>query len=579
MSVEKNATSDFSYKPPHWEYTDVSSYDEINHATEAQKQFYAYFKNQVANGNHVDIQGNTNYAFILCFDFLNEYQNHRDIKLLEKQFKLLGEICPKIKIYLFLSLQSELRKRSYVYSVDKLKDLEELTYQFKHGYLDYNPNLYKLGNQYKDKLGLNKQEICWLNKFYNPSNVFTSIEGCCVAVINIYLAVFNELNTQLSDVGSNIEKELDKIFDEVCEIEELTFNVYYGNKKPFWAVEKFQESFFLTFHKTIENLIREKYGHKRKLRFENYSSYTKSTQYIDEAIGNKIQEIITEKIQEVNEPNLETQIELNTQNVNRWKIGFDELIAAFEKDKIGNFTDGVMHLEETNQKNPNIKNIFYQASKFISEYDKVQSLKCYAKYIYYDLKSKKFDNKKLTKTVQKSLFNTEKQINDFKKIIADLIETKDIQTALEKISKIYIPKRKRIQLNRSVIKEVEQKHEGTVELLNEYLDDKKEKTETDEKTEEAKMAIIPSEKNNSVFISQINMGRVQEELVKIIIKNSFEIHQEEVDRYAAANGMFKNQLIDSINRACEEHLNGEVLIEEDDEKYTIEESFYKEIIK
>ena len=568
-------------EPPFWEHTYIYSYDEIIHATKGQKKYYYYFKYKVLNNEFVDIQGHTNYAFILYFDLLNEYENHRDIKLLEEQFKLLGQICPKTKSYSLHSLQDELRKRSDSNSLKKLKDLEEPSYQLEYGYSDSNPDLIiKLGNQYKDKLGLDKQEIRWLNKFYNPSNVFTSIEGCCLAVINIYLAVLHKLNFQLSDIGSSIDKELEKIFDKVCEIENLTFSDYYKGEKPYWAVGRFQESFFITFYKTIENLIREKYGHKRKLNFENYHSYTKSTQYIDEIIGNQIQDIITEKVQEVSEPDLETQIALNTQNVNRWRIELDELIVAFKKEDISSFIDGVIQLEETNQKNPNIENIFYQASKLISKYDKNQSLKYYAKYIYYDLKSKKFDNKELPKIVQKSLFKTEEQIKDFKEIIGYLIATRDIQTALEKISKIYITKRKRIQLDRSEIQEVEQKHEGTVELLNEYLVDDKENpvSEIDDKSEEdIEIAIIPSKKNNSVFISEISIEQVQEELVKMIINNSFKIHQDEVDKFATVNGLFKHQLIESINESCENHLDGEALIEEEDENYVIEESYYKEI--
>jgi hypothetical protein len=75
------------------------------------------------------------------------------------------------------------------------------------------------------------------------------------------------------------------------------------------------------------------------------------------------------------------------------------------------------------------------------------------------------------------------------------------------------------------------------------------------------------------------MHQVQEDLVKMIVNNSYEIQQDVVDKYATENGMFKNQLIDSINKACEEHLDNEALIEEDDENYIIEESYYKEIIK
>lgn len=583
LSVEKNIGSNSSFQePPYWSHSYVYSYDELRYANKEQKKFYFYFKNRVLAGEFVDIKGNTNYAFILYFDLLNEYQSHRDIKLLDEQFKLLAEICPKTRSYSFRSLQDELRKRNDSYSVDKLKDLEEPNYLFENGYTDYNPDLYKLGNQYKEKLGLTKQEINWLNKFYNPSNVFTSIEGCSLAVINIYLAVFNELNLQLKDIDSSIDNEMDKIFEKVCDIEKLKFNSYNAEYEKRWATGRFHESFFITFYKTIENLVREKYGHKRKLTFENYYPYSKSTQYIDEIIGNKIQNIIIEKIQGLNEPDLDTQIALNIQNVNRWKIEFDILTNDFKKEEQEKFIDAIITLEETNQKNPNIENIFYDGSKFIAKYDKAQALKYYAKYIYYDLKSVKFDNKEFSKTVQKSLFKSEEQINDFKEIIAELIATKDIQTALEKISKIYVPKRKKIQLDRSEIDEVEQKHEGTVELLNEYLKDEKEKHESeivDNSDDNTEITIISSKESNSLFISEISMGQVQEELVKMIINNSFEIHQAEVDKFATANGMFKNQLIDSINEACEEFLDGEALIEEEDENYRIEESYYKEIAK
>jgi hypothetical protein len=583
LSVEKNIESNSSFQvPPNWSHSYVYSYDELRHANKEQRKFYFYFKDKVLAGEYVDIKGNTNYAFILYFDLLNEYQSHQDIKLLDEQFKLLAEICPKTRSYSFRSLQDELRKRNDSYSVDKLKDLEEPNYLFENGFTDYNPDLYKLGNLYKEKLGLNKQEINWLNKFYNPSNVFTSIEGCCLAVINVYLAVFNELNLQLKDIDSSIGNEMDKIFEKVCEIENLQFNSYNVESEKRWATGRLHEGFFITFYKTIENLVREKYGHKRKLTFENYYPYSKTTQYIDEVIGNKIQTIINEKIQGLNEPDLETKIALNTLNVNRWKIEFDILTNDFKKEEQEKFIDAIITLEETNQKNSNIENIFFDASKFIAKYDKVQALKYYAKYIYYDLKSEKFDNKEFSKTVQKSLFKSEEQINDFKEIIDSLTSTKDIQTALEKISKIYAPKRKKIRLDLSEIEEVEQKHEDTVELLNEYLKDEKAKHETrivDNSDDNTEITIVSSKENNSIFISEISIGQVQEELVKMIINNSFKIHQAEVDKFATANGMFKNQLIDSINEACEEYLDGEALIQEEDENYIIEESYYKEITK
>lgn len=576
---EKNSSKESSIEPPYWGHSYIYSYDEIKYATKAQKKYYFFLKNKVFNGEFVDIQGNSNYAFILYFDFLNEYQSHRNIELLDKQFRLINKICPKTKNFTLRSLEEELKKNNSHF-IDKSEDLKELSYQYE--YSDYNSDLYKLGNQYKDKLGLTKKEVSWLNKFYNPSNVFISIEGCCRAVIEIYLNVFNELESKLLKQNSSIEEELEKLFNEVVKIENLTFNEYNKEYEISWAVGRFQESFFITFFKTIENLVREKYGHKRKLLFENYYPYLKSAPFIDDFIGEEIQTIIMDKISGLESPDLDTQITLNTQNVNRWKSEFEVLKSNYKKEEHGKFTDALLVLEDTNQKNPNIENIFYDASKFVAKYHKVQALKYYAKYIYYNLKSNKFDNKELTKTAQKSLFKTDEQINDFNKIIDELIETRDIRRALDNISKIYVPKRKAIQLDRYEIQEVQLKHQGTVELLNTYLVDETGKSEVEIKESLRQNIEIEknySNKNNSIFKSEIQMEKIQEELVKMIVNNSYEIEQHVVDKFATENGIFKNQLIDSINEACEELLDGEPLIEEEDENYVIEESYYNEITK
>lgn len=580
LTIEQPITpTETPTEPPYWGHTYVYSYDEINHVTKAQKKYYSYFKNKVLNNEFVDIQGYTNYAFILYFDFLNEYENHRDIKLLEEQFKLLGQICPKTKSYSLHSLQDELRKRSDSYSVDKLKDLEEPSYQFEYGYSDYNPDLYKLGNQYKDKLGLDKQEIRWLNKFYNPSNVFTSIEGCCIAIIKQYIIILKELNKQLKKKETTLAKEVTYFKEKLRSIYTDRYNSEWGYYDTSYISNRAESEVYLTIFKRIENSVRDSFGHKRKVSVDFPYADKIISEEFEIRLGDFLNELISAFKGDIEKPDIGTQIELNAQNVNRWKIDFNRLKDSFKKEDKSKFIDGIINLEETNQKNPNIENILYEASKFIANYDNVQSLKYYAKYIYYDLKSKKFDNKELAKTVQKSLFKTDEQINDFKKIIAELIETSDVQKSLDEIAKIYIPKRKKIKLDKSVIKEVEQKHDGTVKLLSEYLETEIEETiQPNSENKEIEISVVPANTNNSIFISEISIGKIQEELITKIVSNSFEIHQNEVDKFATENGFFKNQLIDSINEACAEYLEGEALIEEDDENYVIEESYYKEIV-
>ncbi|HEX8608645.1 MAG TPA: hypothetical protein VF679_08410, partial [Pedobacter sp.] len=49
-------------------------------------------------------------------------------------------------------------------------------------YPEYDPHQYSLGKKYKKKLNLAPQEVKWLNKFWNHSNVFNAIEGCEIEI-------------------------------------------------------------------------------------------------------------------------------------------------------------------------------------------------------------------------------------------------------------------------------------------------------------------------------------------------------------------------------------------------------------
>lgn len=577
LSVEHSAPLESNYiQPPYWSHSYIYSYDVINYATAEQKKYYSYFKKKVLKGEFVNIQGYTNYAFILYFDLLKEYESHKDIKVLEEQFRLLGQICPRTRSYSLMSLQDLLTNRTDSYSIDKLRNLQEPSYQFEQGFSEYDPDAFKLGKKYKEILGLSKQEIAWLNKFWNPSNVFISIEGCCIATIKQYLLILKNLNKKLKLQNTSISQEVDHFKEKIFEIKEIA-DSYGGYYDKSYLRQRVESEIYLTIFKRVENSVRESYGHKRKVGSNPYYEFEGE---FETRIGNYVNELVNKYQKEIILPDIETQIELNAQNVNRWKNDLSKLKDSFQEGEISKFLEGMDELEEANKKNPNIENIFFEASKIIAPYDKVQSLKYYAKYIYYDLKSVSFDNKELAKTVQKSLFKNQDQFNDFKIIVSELIKTSDIKKALDEIEKIFIPKRKKIQLDKLKIKEAEQKLDGTVELLNEYLETDQEDYSEDKSfnnTEGTEIEVIAPASVESMFVNGIRMSKVQEELVKMIIANSFKIRHNEVDKFAINNGMFKNQLIDSINDACAEFLDGESLIEENDETYVIEESFFKEL--
>ncbi len=72
---------------PYWGHQYVHSYSEINSATSQQRVFYKTFKFNFLNGIYTDLDSNNNYAFILLFDLLNEFENHKNTIRLERELK------------------------------------------------------------------------------------------------------------------------------------------------------------------------------------------------------------------------------------------------------------------------------------------------------------------------------------------------------------------------------------------------------------------------------------------------------------------------------------------------------------
>jgi len=574
----------FTGEVPFWNQFYVYSYDDIDRASKIQKQFYFHFRSKTIKGERVDIRGNTNYAFILYFDFLKEYENDQNIQVLEERLKLLGTCCPKTRSYSLTSLVNILHGRNDNYSKTRLELLKDPYSQFELGFADYDPSLLKLGRKYKDKLNLNVQQVEWLNKFYNPTNVFNSIEGCCTAIILNYLEVLSVLENKIFSSGQTFQEEVtflkNLVKNEVSPYQQFhDFN---------YMSQRVEEEIYLTIFKRVENSVRESYGHTRKISdgfpyFENNLAIE-----FEERIGSILNLIVEEVKHSIKKPDLPTQIELNSNNVNRWKEEMKGISSLLSKRNLEGFIKGTDDLEISNQKNPNIENIFYEASKLMAKYDKPKALEYYLKYIHYDLNSNKIHNKQLTKSVQKSLFPTEEQLHTFQNIIQELVDSKNLETALGKVSNFYTPKRRKIYLDKNEIEETKKKHSKTVDLLSGYLENTTipntieniTQFEREEDEEEIDLQLKnPGNSGASLYLEELNLNAVQEELINEIIKNSFSLKQESAERIATKNGLLKNQLIDGINEICFGSLDGEVLIEEDEEDYIIEKSFYEVIIK
>lgn len=557
---------------PQWpiQYEYEYKYAEINNASIKQKEFYRIFKNSFLNGIYYDLVGNTYYAFILLNDLETEYYNHKNLSTLESQFNILGKCYPKTKSYAdsFLSKRRE----------------KENTLEFKNTNVYSNDNYYdeywKLGNKYKDKLNLNEEEAKLLNAIYNPNNAFFNIEYCSLEILKLYMALISALKDKYIHEKTTIDEQFLAVADIIARKE---FRYRNGSENYKYCIQSRTNDFYTNILKYCENEVRELYDHKRKLNTDHYYTNAEAKIEFESKILSKATELLPILISKIPPPDTNTEIELNTVNTSRWRIKFEELIANYN-DKPQEFVDSIIALGKLNKKNPSVENIFFEASKFIAKYDKEASLCLYIYYLYHDLKSTSFNNKQHTKTIQKSLFKTNEQLHDFEKIVSELINDKDLNKALKQIPEIYKIKRKKIQFNNATIKDTIEQHSVTVDLLNEYLrDDFEDENNTikskEISSEEIQIEITQKneEDHQSSFISELTFTAIHTTTLELFAKSNFSVPQNELEVFAKSKGVFKNQLIESINDTCYEFLD-DLLIEEEDDYYTINTDYFQRIL-
>jgi hypothetical protein len=555
---------------PEWKNQYVYCFTDINQATDAQREFYCSFKENFLSGNYIDLYRNTNYAFILMNDFKIEYEKDKNLAKLEGQLKILGECYPDTITFgnLIFKQKKEQVNTSSTNSIN----------------ISYNNNYYedywKLGNKYRDKLNLNEEEVKLLNTIYTPNNTFFNIEYCGLEILKLYMALISALKDKYIQEDKTLEQEFLAVADIVARKQYRYRN---GSQNYTYCIETAPTEFCSYIFKYCENEVRELYGHKRKLNTDHYYTNAEAKIEFESKILSKATELLPILISKIPPPDTNTEIELNTINTSRWRIKFEELIANYN-DKQQEFVDSIIALGKLNKKNPSVENIFFEASKFIAKYDKEASLCLYIYYLYHDLKSTSFNNKQHTKTIQKSLFKTNEQLHDFEKIVSELINDKDLNKALKQIPEIYKIKRKKIQFNNATIKETIEQHSVTVDLLNEYLrDDFEDENNTikskEISSEEIQIEITQKneEDHQSSFISELTFTAIHTTTLELFEKSNFSISQNELEVFAKSRGVFKNQLIESINDTCYEFLD-DLLIEEEDDYYTINTDYFQRIL-
>lgn len=469
-----------------------------------------------------------------------------------------------------------------------IKPIEESTERrFEN---NYNYDDYLLGKRYKDKMGLSKAQVALVNKLTGVSNVFTEVEGCCIETITLFLSCVKKLKATLTKKGSDLKIEIENLSDNARRINKETkdgewlFQDYYGQNH---VNDYFEKQVYYTIFKRAENLIREKWHHKRKVSSDFIQYFKGLSPIFEDRIGLDVNKILENLRTSIQDPDMVTEIELNRMNTTRWKSKFDTIKYELNSDNMEDFAKEIHSLFKENQKNSSAENIYYEACKVAYTIDKQEAIKLYLYYLNADLKSDKIDDKQLTKTIHKSLFKNDHHEQAFNDIIQQLKEDRDLASAIEKVDSIYAPIRRKIELNINAIKTVQEQDKSTVELLNNYLQDEEEIVKDTLILKEMIMEEVSMETEHATvvsdlahpFIEEIDLSLDQRELIGLFTTNSFELTQDQITDFCKARGLRSGPIINDVNEICYEILD-DTLIEERDEEYLdMNEDYYKMIIK
>jgi hypothetical protein len=207
--------------------------------------------------------------------------------------------------------------------------------------------------------------------------------------------------------------------------------------------------------------------------------------------------------------------------------------------------------------NKYIKDIYFKAAKEFSQINKREALIAYLK--YYQLSFRE-DSKAeaIPDRVVKTIFKNTLEYEAFLKVVDTLRQDSDFGAALTKIDDRY---RKKIELNNTRIDNIKSQHEGTVDKLNEILEDNDK--EKNIKVEKEKRAVKEGKEPAAAVWSSI-----QKEFLSRFVQNGFALSKQETAEFVKSKNLFESQFIDGINESFLDAFD-DMLIEEEETRYII----------
>ncbi|MBU6120850.1 tellurite resistance TerB C-terminal domain-containing protein [Hymenobacter siberiensis] len=438
-----------------------------------------------------------------------------------------------------------------------------------------------LGDLYEHNLRLNRKEVSWLNKFTPPGNGLMQLEAPRGEAVRLYLLVMNELETKCKAAGTTFQQQAKELTEKSEQYG------YFNHREQGYvssaaAGSKVAAIVYFTVLQRCEDVVRHRYGMPMSPEKRYFTAVLDTAHSFERYFGEAVQALLAPLAKTVPLPDDETEQALNVLDNGRYKPHFEKLLALLPTDTVG-FAAGVYELCYLNNRNPVMPQIYYEATKQLGELVRAPALHLYLHYLHYGAACKwNFKPRPLIKRLQKKLFPQPEHQERFEAICQSLLHSRDLNQATTEVAKVYFQERKKITLDMGTVQAVRAQHAGTVELLNEYLQDTPappaakppKKAPAAPKPRPPKPPKAPA--LAATFAAGVQLTALQQALLALFAAHQLALPQAAVEAFAKTHGTLRNQLIDGLNEACADLLD-DVLVEETADGYAIYEPYYQKI--
>lgn len=551
---------------PSWPTDPKITPDDLLKLPIEHEEFYNQFKQSFETSEYIDLEGNVNYLIVLVHEIALDFALYEEEDEFEEYLDKIEANYPEFKL-----------KRAAVYQlVEGIKDkIEEFEDESDGRFVLPPVYLSDLALKLEDSLQLNLTELKRISQVLYKQNKFNQYTPIQEQIARFYLKVYEFVEEAYNKKQKSLSRALEKIEDDLFDKEKLQTAeggklIYFNN---IWSQHLFTRIF-----NQCENVIRKHYSYYDLIIPAGIYKYDFTTGKIKSI--NEWESIVHEIIQQYT-VNLEEPIEEYEKaflqlKPSSWKIKYENIIKQYG-DSPEKFLIAVNKLGKFINNTNNEQSLYFQAYSYMHEKDTITALTLY---LYYSsvLQKKGVKNaKKISKIHENKLFQNRNQSIQFKELLSELTPNENLNCAIEKLTEIFLPKRKEIILDTVSIQNIQKSHSQTVELLAELLQDENEiiSNNNNKNTKHIVSQTTIAETNPSNDSNdRVELSDIQKKSLEYIFSNNNRVTVKKFETFAREKGQFGNQLIESINELYYDHL-GELLIEEEDGQYIV----HKELLK